>query len=62
MDWHFRVHQRTTEAEKRGMHRSWYVNQSVSHNLTSSKSTATNNNIGLAQVKGSHRYRQRPHD
>jgi hypothetical protein len=30
MDWHFRVHQRTTEAEKRGMHRSWYVNQSVS--------------------------------
>ncbi|KAF4465149.1 mRNA cleavage factor complex component Pcf11 [Fusarium albosuccineum] len=27
MDWHFRVHQRTTEAEKRGMHRSWYVDQ-----------------------------------
>ncbi|KAK2590157.1 mRNA 3' end processing factor [Conoideocrella luteorostrata] len=25
MDWHFRVHQRTTEAEKRGTHRSWYV-------------------------------------
>ncbi|KAF4451371.1 hypothetical protein F53441_5637 [Fusarium austroafricanum] len=28
MDWHFRVHQRTNEAEKRGMHRSWYVDQS----------------------------------
>ncbi|KAH6897437.1 hypothetical protein B0T10DRAFT_186333 [Thelonectria olida] len=27
MDWHFRVHQRTSEAEKRGMHRSWYVDQ-----------------------------------
>ncbi|KAG5944797.1 hypothetical protein E4U53_006818 [Claviceps sorghi] len=25
MDWHFRVHQRTTESEKRGTHRSWYV-------------------------------------
>ncbi|TWU75674.1 hypothetical protein ED733_007329 [Metarhizium rileyi] len=25
MDWHFRAHQRTTEAEKRGTHRSWYV-------------------------------------
>ncbi|KAG6065030.1 hypothetical protein E4U32_007838 [Claviceps aff. humidiphila group G2b] len=25
MDWHFGVHQRTTEAEKRGTHRSWYV-------------------------------------
>lgn len=30
MDWHFRVHQRTNEAEKRGMHRSWYVDQRVS--------------------------------
>ncbi|TQS31560.1 hypothetical protein Golomagni_08155 [Golovinomyces magnicellulatus] len=27
MDWHFKVHQRSTEAEKRGMHRSWYVDQ-----------------------------------
>ncbi|KAG5975150.1 hypothetical protein E4U55_007835 [Claviceps digitariae] len=25
MDCHFRVHQRTTDAEKRGTHRSWYV-------------------------------------
>lgn len=33
MDWHFRVHQRSNEAEKRGMHRSWYVDQSVSHPL-----------------------------
>ncbi|GAB1312995.1 mRNA 3' end processing factor [Madurella fahalii] len=27
MDWHFRVHQRITEAEKRGQHRSWYVDE-----------------------------------
>ncbi|KAM4066877.1 mRNA cleavage factor complex component Pcf11 [Hirsutella rhossiliensis] len=27
MDWHFRVHQRSTEAERRGTHRSWYVDQ-----------------------------------
>ncbi|RDA84967.1 hypothetical protein CP532_1751 [Ophiocordyceps camponoti-leonardi (nom. inval.)] len=27
MDWHFRVHQRSNEAEKRGTHRSWYVDQ-----------------------------------
>lgn len=27
MDWHFRVHQRMIEAEKRGQHRSWYVDQ-----------------------------------
>ncbi|ODA83776.1 hypothetical protein RJ55_02292 [Drechmeria coniospora] len=27
MDWHFRVHQRSTEAEKRGTHRSWYVDE-----------------------------------
>lgn len=25
MDWHFRVHQRIAEAERRGQHRSWYV-------------------------------------
>ncbi|AEO71694.1 uncharacterized protein THITE_2124427 [Thermothielavioides terrestris NRRL 8126] len=30
MDWHFRVHQRTAEAEKRGQHRSWYVDELVS--------------------------------
>ncbi|EQK97618.1 mRNA cleavage factor complex component Pcf11 [Ophiocordyceps sinensis CO18] len=27
MDWHFRVHQRSTETERRGTHRSWYVDQ-----------------------------------
>ncbi|KAK4038927.1 protein PCF11 [Parachaetomium inaequale] len=27
MDWHFRVHQRMTDAEKRGQHRSWYVDE-----------------------------------
>lgn len=31
MDWHFRVHQRGTEADKRGAHRSWYVDTKVSH-------------------------------
>jgi pre-mRNA cleavage complex 2 protein Pcf11 len=29
MDWHFRVHQRMTDAEKRGQHRSWYVDELV---------------------------------
>jgi pre-mRNA cleavage complex 2 protein Pcf11 len=29
MDWHFRVHQRIAEAEKRGQHRSWYVDIEV---------------------------------
>ena len=28
MDWHFRVHQRVTDAERRGQHRSWWVEQS----------------------------------
>lgn len=27
MDWHFRVHQRIAEAERRGQHRSWYVDE-----------------------------------
>ncbi|PHH63120.1 hypothetical protein CDD81_6271 [Ophiocordyceps australis] len=27
MDWHFRVHQRSSEAEKKGTHRSWYVDE-----------------------------------
>jgi pre-mRNA cleavage complex 2 protein Pcf11 len=31
MDWHFRVHQRMTEAEKRGQHRSWFVDELVRH-------------------------------
>jgi len=30
MDWHFRVHTRITEAEKRGQHRSVYLDQKVS--------------------------------
>lgn len=30
MDWHFKVHQRSTEAEKRGTHRSWFVDEKVS--------------------------------
>lgn len=29
MDWHFKVHQRSNEAEQRGMHRSWYVDEKV---------------------------------
>jgi hypothetical protein len=62
MDWHFRVHQRTNEAEKRGMHRSWYVDQRVSHNTTPSQYKITNNSTGLAQVKRSRRRRPPPHD
>ncbi|KAM7206292.1 hypothetical protein V8F33_000578 [Rhypophila sp. PSN 637] len=27
MDWHFRVHQRIADAEKRGQHKSWYVGE-----------------------------------
>lgn len=34
MDWHFRVHQRMAEAEKRGQHRSWYVDEMVSNHAT----------------------------
>lgn len=34
MDWHFRVHQRMAEAEKRGQHRSWYVDELVSYPVT----------------------------
>jgi hypothetical protein len=30
MDWHFRVRQRMEEAETKGQHRSWYVDELVS--------------------------------
>lgn len=30
MDWHFKTNQRMTEAEKKGQHRSWYVDEMVS--------------------------------
>lgn len=33
MDWHFQVHQRANEAEKRGTHRSWFVEEPVNHIL-----------------------------
>jgi pre-mRNA cleavage complex 2 protein Pcf11 len=29
MDWHFRVRQRMAEAESRGQHRSWYLDELV---------------------------------
>lgn len=29
MDWHFRVNQRSNETEKRGLHRSWLVDEMV---------------------------------
>lgn len=29
MDWHFKVNQRMVEAEKRGQHRSWFVDELV---------------------------------
>jgi pre-mRNA cleavage complex 2 protein Pcf11 len=49
MDWHFRVHQRMTEAEKRGQHRSWYVDELVSWPLSSQMQILTIN-AGLDQV------------
>lgn len=30
MDWHFRIHQRINDSERRGQHRSWYVDELVS--------------------------------
>jgi pre-mRNA cleavage complex 2 protein Pcf11 len=30
LDWHFKVNQRMSDAEKRGQHRSWYVDELVS--------------------------------
>jgi pre-mRNA cleavage complex 2 protein Pcf11 len=32
MDWHFKVNQRMTEVEKKGQHRSWFVDEMVSLN------------------------------
>lgn len=43
MDWHFRVHQRIAEAEKRGQHRSWYVDEAVSNNCNSLLPPENNN-------------------
>jgi hypothetical protein len=60
MDWHFRVHQRTNEAEKRGIHRSWYVDQGVSTNPGSSYYRITNSKTGMAKVKRGRRRRPRP--
>lgn len=58
MDWHFKVHQRSTEAEKRGMHRSWYVDHNVSkrsQQLISSNfhfcQARANYDAGLAQIQ-----------
>lgn len=30
MDWHFRIHQRINDSERRGQHRSWFVDELVS--------------------------------
>jgi hypothetical protein len=46
MDWHFKVHQRMAEAETRGQHRSWYVDELVSLVLRYSLGSA-NNVLGL---------------
>ncbi|CAN8103797.1 unnamed protein product [Discula destructiva] len=56
MDWHFRVHQRMIEAEKRGQHRSWYVDQvdwlrnveSVDLDQTEKQDDASNANAAAA--------------
>ncbi|KAJ0315891.1 hypothetical protein COL5a_011808 [Colletotrichum fioriniae] len=51
MDWHFKAHQRLAEAEKRGQHRSWYVDNNdwlksreaidVDHVATADKSSSS---------------------
>lgn len=56
MDWHFRVHQRMIEAEKRGQHRSWYVDQAdwlrnvetIDLDQTESQDGASNTNAAAA--------------
>ncbi|EPE08783.1 mrna cleavage factor complex component pcf11 [Ophiostoma piceae UAMH 11346] len=45
MDWHFRVHQRIVEAERRGQHRSWYVDQA---DWVQSRETADSDGSGHA--------------
>jgi pre-mRNA cleavage complex 2 protein Pcf11 len=42
MDWHFKVHQRMAEAETRGQHRSWYVDELVSLALKQFQGSANN--------------------
>lgn len=42
MDWHFRVHQRMMDAEKRGQHRSWYVDEMVSNVIFPKSNLLTN--------------------
>ncbi|KAJ6440765.1 mRNA cleavage factor complex component Pcf11 [Purpureocillium lavendulum] len=47
MDWHFRVHQRSTEAEKRGTHRSWYVD---SQDWLKSREVIDSDHVGASEV------------
>ncbi|KAH8778678.1 hypothetical protein F5883DRAFT_217949 [Diaporthe sp. PMI_573] len=61
MDWHFRVHQRIVEAEKRGQHRSWYVDQAdwiksreaVDDNQADADADAANNAAASSAAKSS---------
>ncbi|KAK3683626.1 hypothetical protein B0T22DRAFT_384401 [Podospora appendiculata] len=55
MDWHFRVHQRIVEAEKRGQHRSWYLSDELVRYLSffpllAPRSSRANRMPGLGQV------------
>ncbi|KAI9155389.1 DNA replication ATPase [Paramyrothecium foliicola] len=56
MDWHFRVHQRSTEAEKRGTHRSWYVDSQdwlKSREVIDADHVAATEESGAQDPKGS---------
>lgn len=55
MDWHFRVHQRMVEAEKRGQHRSWYVDELVRIIPPLTKDTTLTDTAGLDQIPGNGR-------
>lgn len=58
MDWHFRVHQRSSEAAKRGTHRSWYVDHQdwvrSREDIDSDHVSSGQNDDGTSRPGGSH--------
>lgn len=57
MDWHFRVHQRSGEAAKRGTHRSWYVDQQdwlKSREVTDADHAVSSNEDGAGGSSSKH--------
>jgi len=71
MDWHFRVHERMKEAEKRGQHRSWYLDELdwiKSREVDEDQSAATDASNGLgaassaADAKPKLQYMRAPED